>query len=48
MTEPNEQQAELIRKNKGIPNNYKVLFETKNKLVLQHKRGSRRTILKGD
>lgn len=43
-----EEHIELMLKHKLNPDNYKVLFETKDKLVLLHRRGSRRTILKGE
>ena len=46
MTEPNEQQIALMRKYRLNPNDCKVLFETKDKLVVIHRRGFRRTIVK--
>jgi hypothetical protein len=46
MTEPNEQQIELMRKYRLNPNDCKVLSETKDKLVVLHRRGFRRTIVK--
>jgi hypothetical protein len=57
MTEPNEQQAELIRKYKYNPNrqhtlnpnNWLVLAETEKKLIILNKRKCRRmTLRKGD
>ena len=54
MTEPNEQQAELIRKYKYNPNrnptlnpnNWLVLAETEKKLIILNKRKCRRMTLK--
>ena len=47
MTEPNEQQIEIILKHKLNPANWLVLYETNNKLVIKNRRGDRRTINKG-
>jgi hypothetical protein len=54
MTEPNEQQAELIRKHKYNPNrqhtlnpnNWLVLAETEKKLIILNKRKCRRMTLR--
>ena len=54
MTEPNEQQIELMRKYKYNPkrnptlnpNNWLVLEETKNELIILNKRKCRRMVLK--
>ena len=47
MTEPNEQQIEIILKHKLNPDNWFVLSETSRKLIIKNRRGNRRTINKG-
>ena len=46
MTEPNEQQIELMRKYKLIPENWMVLEERKKDLIVLCKRKCRRRVLK--
>ena len=48
VTKPNEQQIELIEKHKLNPENWLVISETKEKLIIKNRRGNRRTILKGE
>lgn len=43
-----EEHIELMLKNHVRPENWRILFETKDKLVLVNRRGYRRTILKGE
>lgn len=40
------EQVELMRKHNIKPDNYRLLLDTKSKLVLLHRRGSRRTLKK--
>ena len=46
MTEPNEQQIEIILKHKLNPDNWLVLSETSKKLVIKNRRGMRRELKK--
>ena len=46
MTEPNEQQKELIEQHKLNPDNWMVVSETIEKLVIKNRRGMRRELKK--
>lgn len=46
MTEPNEQQIEIIVKHKLNPDNWLVLIETSKKLVIKNRRWMRRELKK--
>ena len=46
MTEPNEEQIELMRKYKLIPENWMVFQETRKTLIVLCKRKRRRMVLK--